>query len=435
MACTSKIGDARGWPWLLAVAAAALVLPLLAARRAEAPAARTVLRTGDKIYAYRINEPIRIWSSAQCRPAGPDDHECRGHREPEFHRQDVRRRLAGRRVPLCRQPLGRGGCQRQPGLCLHRSLRVRAPSVAWTRSTRSTPLTKGRWAGTARASPTPAGRRSRRRRSTRIRSTARTTTATARSTRTTRRSPSRCSPASTGTTPRRRGNRYPEHRPLNLRIHQESYAWSTEGANEFVGFDFKIVNDGFELLRQVYLGFFVDSDVGPKERPGYYTDDRGAFYATDTTFVDPTITYVCTQRAGRVKKRLRRAELRLEHLLHVRRSRTTARSPMAATSTGYFGGMFLGHTTDPFGERAPARVEVHTARFFNGATPIPPATRATTPSATTCCSRGRMPTRPTGSPDDYRYCFSAGPVRRAGARRESCSSRWPSSSGRARTGC
>ena len=63
-------------------------------------------------------------------------------------------------------------------------------------------------------------------------------------------------------------NTYPEHRPLNLRVHQESYAWSTEGSNEFVGFDFKIFNDGFEVLRSVYLGFFVDSDVGPKDRPG-----------------------------------------------------------------------------------------------------------------------------------------------------------------------
>ncbi len=42
-------------------------------------------------------------------------------------------------------------------------------------------------------------------------------------------------------------NRYPEHRPLNVRIHQESYAWSTEGANEFVGFDFKIFNDGVRV--------------------------------------------------------------------------------------------------------------------------------------------------------------------------------------------
>ncbi len=73
-------------------------------------------------------------------------------------------------------------------------------------------------------------------------------------------------------------NAYPEHRPLNLRVHQESYAWSTEGANEFVGFDFKIINDGFELLRQVYLGFFVDSDVGP----------QGDVRATTRTTAEPS---------------------------------------------------------------------------------------------------------------------------------------------------
>ena len=86
---------------------------------------------------------------------------------------------------------------------------------------------------------------------------------------------------------------YPEHRQLGVRIHQESYAWSTEGANEFIGLDFKIVNDGFETLRQVYLGVFVDSDVGPKSNPLYAADDRGAFYTTDTTFANPAITYTC----------------------------------------------------------------------------------------------------------------------------------------------
>lgn len=48
--------------------------------------------------------------------------------------------------------------------------------------------------------------------------------------------------------------RYPTHRPMFLRIRQTSYAWSNTGANEFVGFDYRSVNEGFETLRQVYKG-------------------------------------------------------------------------------------------------------------------------------------------------------------------------------------
>ena len=69
--------------------------------------------------------------------------------------------------------------------------------------------------------------------------------------------------------------RYPEHRPLNLKVRQSSFAWSTEGATEFVGMEYEIQNDGFEVLRDIYIGYFVDSDAGRKEAPGYWADDGG----------------------------------------------------------------------------------------------------------------------------------------------------------------
>jgi hypothetical protein len=202
-------------------------------------------------------------------------------------------------------------------------------------------------------------------------------------------------------------NRYPEHRPLNLRIHQESYAWSTEGANEFVGFDFKIFNDGFETLRKVYLGFFVDSDVGERGVDGYYTDDGGAFYATDTTFSDPSIDFKCTDNAGDLKVcGDQKLSLNICYMYDVPDNGETAKG---GDVPGFAGGMFLGHTVDPFGVRAPPKVTVHTARFFNGSNPYPQGDPSNDTERYDLLQSGQKPTRPTGVPDDYRYCFAAGP--------------------------
>jgi hypothetical protein len=205
-------------------------------------------------------------------------------------------------------------------------------------------------------------------------------------------------------------NSYPEHRPLNVKIRQESYAWSTDGANEFVGFDFKIINEGFEVLRQVYLGFFVDSDIGTKGVDGYYQDDGGAFYATDTTFTDPTNDYECTDpRSGDTKAcRNQTMSLNICYMYDIPDDGDRAKG---GDVDGFFGGMFLGHTTDPFGENAPAKVTVHTARFFNGSNPYPQGDPSNDAERYDLLSSGSKPSRPTGQPDDYRYLFSAGPFR------------------------
>jgi hypothetical protein len=203
-------------------------------------------------------------------------------------------------------------------------------------------------------------------------------------------------------------NRYPEHRPLNVRIHQESYAWSTDGANEFIGLDFKIYNDGFELLRQVYLGFFVDSDVGPRDNPLYYTDDGGNYYATDTTFVSPTINYSCNQRIGGETKNCAEQKLSL-NICYMYDIPDDGETAEGGDVPGNFGGMFLGHTTDPFGERAPAKVTVHTARFFSSSNPYPAGDPANDTQRYDLLQSGVIAARATATPNDFRYCFSAGP--------------------------
>jgi hypothetical protein len=208
---------------------------------------------------------------------------------------------------------------------------------------------------------------------------------------------------------------YPEHRPLNLHFTQRSFAWSNEGANEFIGLEYQIKNEGFETLSQLYLGYFVDSDAGRKEASGYWTDDGGALRSVDTTYVDRTINYSCTDSNGETRE-CGRQELHLDiaFMYDTPGSVTggNADDDMPAGSVGYFGGMFLGHTTDPTeGGRAPKRVEIKTCRFFSGSGSYPDGDPRNDYQRYDLLSMGSKPRRPTGQPADYRYAFSAGPFK------------------------
>ncbi|HHI02442.1 MAG TPA: hypothetical protein ENL22_02840, partial [candidate division Zixibacteria bacterium] len=52
------------------------------------------------------------------------------------------------------------------------------------------------------------------------------------------------------------------HVPLNIEVNQRSYAWSYSYAEDFVLFDMSIKNIGNRVLNQVYMGLYVDGDVG-----------------------------------------------------------------------------------------------------------------------------------------------------------------------------
>ncbi len=53
------------------------------------------------------------------------------------------------------------------------------------------------------------------------------------------------------------------HVPLNIEVTQRSYAWSYSYAQDFVLFDYSIKNIGRKKLSKVYMGLYVDGDVGP----------------------------------------------------------------------------------------------------------------------------------------------------------------------------
>jgi hypothetical protein len=71
------------------------------------------------------------------------------------------------------------------------------------------------------------------------------------------------------------------HIPLNVKIQQRSYAWSLKYAEDFIIFDFTLTNIGTELIRQSYIGLYVDGDVyNPEVNPDGFGDDICGFKRT-----------------------------------------------------------------------------------------------------------------------------------------------------------
>jgi len=83
----------------------------------------------------------------------------------------------------------------------------------------------------------------------------------------------------------------PQHTPLNLEIIQESYQWSHPAADDFIGYTFRVSNQGVTAIQDVHLGVFSDFDIGG------YSDDlagsyRGRVASTMGDSVDVQIGYM-----------------------------------------------------------------------------------------------------------------------------------------------
>lgn len=134
---------------------------------------------------------------------------------------------------------------------------------------------------------------------------------------------------------------YPQHNPLGLHVRQESYQWEEDRFDDFVGANFWITNRSEDVLVDVYIGFFCDGDAGSRDEDNYWEDDATGFLpipvdCTDLgpVSIDIAYTYDADHDEG--------------------------------NTPGYFGILFLGHTTDPTGEQAPERVGISTYQNFAG---------------------------------------------------------------------
>ncbi len=76
------------------------------------------------------------------------------------------------------------------------------------------------------------------------------------------------------------------HRPLGIKIRQKSMVWDAFGFDDFILFDYTVENMGEDTLKNLYLGWYIDADIGwTGEMPHYHEDDLSGFlgiYEGDT---------------------------------------------------------------------------------------------------------------------------------------------------------
>ncbi len=74
------------------------------------------------------------------------------------------------------------------------------------------------------------------------------------------------------------------HRPLGLKIVQESYSWSDSTYEDFIIFRYRIKNVGSQYLNKVFFGLYFDCDIRHFANPYGFQDDISGSYR----YFDPT---------------------------------------------------------------------------------------------------------------------------------------------------
>ena len=192
----------------------------------------------------------------------------------------------------------------------------------------------------------------------------------------------------------------PEHEPLGFLIQQSSLCWEDQLIDDFILFDYLLVNEGFEPLFDVYVGFYADADIGPREREQVSEDDWAGFWegiqtaklGTQTKNVKVSIGYMFDDDGDE------------------------------GESEGYIGLMFLG-AQEPGADQGPAFISLRNYRMFSGRAsfeqggdPTNDEERYRTLDGTAPKSlppadpfTGIVPAQLAKKADDYRMVVSAGP--------------------------
>jgi hypothetical protein len=150
------------------------------------------------------------------------------------------------------------------------------------------------------------------------------------------------------------------HVPFHLLVRQTTYAFAAVGANDFVAVDYRIQNDSGHQLDSVYVGFFVDPDIGPVADDRFYADDQAdprvpqGDYPEEVTASDPRYD----------------AALCHEDTIRVNGFTYFDNDGDLGRTNGAGAFLLLGHTTDPSGIKAPRRVGFRMYRTYTPGTPF-----------------------------------------------------------------
>ena len=133
---------------------------------------------------------------------------------------------------------------------------------------------------------------------------------------------------------------YPNHNPMGLEVTQETYQWEDDDYDDFIGIKYVIENDGLNVLEDIYVGIFIDGDVGNRNTPNYFEDDAAGY-----------VSQIHCTEFGPVRTQI-------AYFYDVDGDNGTA--------TSYLGVMFIDHPIDPTGEFAPKRVRTSAYVNFTG---------------------------------------------------------------------
>jgi hypothetical protein len=198
---------------------------------------------------------------------------------------------------------------------------------------------------------------------------------------------------------------FPEHVPLGIRVRQTSSAWGNPGQNDFVGMDYVITNRSGRTLRNVMVGIMADPDIGSRAFPNLYnTDDQVGLFDRDVQYIG---------QSGEVVTR----RMQMAYAYDNPDNPANPQENKGGDAPGYFGCIFLNHTTDPVGINAPREVGITSFKYFSGSAafsaggdPVNDAQRyqlMTDPALNPAVTGPVRSSRPV----DYRFIMATGPFR------------------------
>ncbi len=204
------------------------------------------------------------------------------------------------------------------------------------------------------------------------------------------------------------------HTPIGLEVVQDTYQYTAPAFDDFVGLEFRVRNAGYvergerkyKPIRQVFVGFFVDSDVGciNSLSANRHLDDRAGFLnpgdqdINHDGIMDTVLTFPgAPSETLSVNVGFMRDE--------------PGGTEEIADAIGWFGTMFLGHTIDSTGLRAPAQVKIHAYKSWSNGEEDPDSDGESYQLLTGGDPSPFVQIIDVGSqrPDDWRQLLSAGP--------------------------
>ena len=87
----------------------------------------------------------------------------------------------------------------------------------------------------------------------------------------------------------------PGHVPLGIKVIQKSYAWPDAAWEGILPFEYTFINIGNNVIKEPFLAFFADMDVGPDQIPNYFAHNYSCYVdSLRTAYVDNPVDHGST---------------------------------------------------------------------------------------------------------------------------------------------